>query len=348
MPRVNPASLTLSDYAMLHHNQQLLPMIQEVETSVTLLNTIPFKEASDTLEDVTGIKGDIPYATWVGLDKGVKANKGNWDQRKEGLANLESLAEFNRKVQKIAPNAEVARWENDQGHIEGMAQTAEKGILYGNPYSDPNQPLGIFPRFSLLTDRHGIYTLGSKEKQADYVTIDAGGGSSADGKMSSIILMAYGAGTPRLLYPRYSKDIGMAMDLGTRWDWVTDTEGGSREILRDHFQWMLGLSIADRKTVVRIANIDTTDTTCLTGLTKKIFEAFTVFKPQHRGSVRMFTTSEVILQLRGLRDSEKRANVFTERDTSPKNLYNPIDFGGYVLEECYNMLDTEDRLVATT
>jgi len=342
MARVNPASLTLSDYAQLHHNQQLLPMIQEVASEVTLLNTIPMKEASDTLQDVTGIKGDIPYGTWVGLDKGVKANKGNWEQRKEGLANLESLAEFNRKVQEVAPDAEVARWENDQGHIEGMAHTAEKGILYGNPYSDPNQPLGIFPRFNILTDRHGIYTVSAKEKDAGYVTLDAGG--KKDGAMSSIILMSYGNGCPKLLYPRYSKDIGMKMDLGNRWQWLTDSEGGKREVLYDHFQWMLGLSIADRKTVVRIANIDTTDTTCLEGLTNKIFEAFTVFKPQHRASVRMFTTSEVILQLRELRDSEKRANVFTERDTYPKNLYNPVNFGGYVLEECYNMLDTEDQL----
>lgn len=342
MARTVPSSLTLHDYAMTHHNFQLIEMVQEIDKDTTILNSLPLKRASDTLQDVTGVRGSIPQATWVGLDKGVKANKGNWSQRREGLANLESLAEISKKVQEVAPDPDIARWNNDADHIEGMSETAEKGVLYGNPASNENQILGFMPRFNKITDRNGEYTVDGKTKVADYVTIDAGGTDS--GSLCSILMVAYGNNCPSLLYPRFSKSLGMKVSYGDRWEMTQDTEGGKRFVLYDHFEWMLGLSIPDHKTVVRIANIDPTSDTVLGNLTNKIYEAFTVFKNAHKPSVRMYTCDDLTLALRKYRNSQRMTNVFAEKDVSPSGLAKGIDFGGYYLEDCYNMLCTEDKI----
>lgn len=330
-----PKYLTLTDVAQLTHNGELVTMVQEIERNTSIFNSLPWKQSSDMTRDITGVAGEPPKGTWVGLDKGVKANKSSWTQREEGLATCESWAEINEKTYKISPYPDQVRWQNDKMHIAGLALDAEAGLLYGNPKADPNQILGFMPRLSRITDRHGMYDSGTK--QADFVTLNAGGNNA--GAMSSILIVAKGPMAAHLLYPRYQTENGLVY-RHFNFENTIDAEGGNVRIAKSQFMVTFGLSIANRRTVVRIANIDTTSDASMEKVQSLLYEAFSVIPRIYRSSVDIWAPASVNLALR--KKFESRVTPATHAEAAPQNAYGDIYFDKFVIKECDSMLETED------
>lgn len=330
----NPDYLTLSDVASMCHNQEIVPMVDEIGKSTTLFAAMPWKQASDAMRDVTGKVTKYPTATWTGLDLGVKPSKGGWSQVEEGLAMLESWSEINEKTYDIAPNKEQARWENDQLHIRQMGMDAETGLLYGNPEVDRNQPLGFLPRFSKVTDKNRM----ASGVKYDYCTLSAGGSSS--GYMSSILLIARGPKCPTLLYPRYKENNGFLF-RHFPFENTKDEAGGNIRTALAQFQITFGLSIADPRTAVRIANIDVTNSTSVGNVRDAVYEAFAAIPQVYRSSVQIYTTSDVILALRKKYSNLVQPITYDAKSAMANNAYGDIFFDGILLHECEQMVNTE-------
>lgn len=330
----NPNYLTLSEVAQMCHNQEIVPMVDEIGKSTTLFSAMPWKQATDALRDVTGKVTKYPETAWVGLDLGTKASKGAWTQVEEGLAMLESWSEINEKTYEISPHRDQVRWENDQLHIRQMGMDAETGLLYGNPLNDPAQPLGFMPRFNKVTDRNRM----ASSVKYDYCTLSAGGSSS--GAMSSILLKARGPMAPTLLYPRYKADNGF---LYRHFDFqnTKDEAGGNVRTALSQFQITFGLSIADPRTAVRIANIDVNNSTSVGNIRDAIYEAFSAIPQIYRSSVELWTTSDVILALRKKYSNLVQPITYDARTAMANNAYGDIYFDGILLHECEQMLNTE-------
>ena len=335
-----PNYLTLSDVAQQTHNKELLPMVQEVVKPTTIFGDMPWQQASDSLSDVTGIQGDIPHGTWVGLDKGVKANKGTWKQREEGMGLLEAWAEVNEKTMSVSPNPNRLRWENDSMHLQGMGEDAEFALLYGNPLQNPNTFLGFMPRFGYCTNWEGDILAGEHQgENSPFICIDAGG---AEGKpLSSILMIANAAQGPSLIYPRYKADNGIVY---RHFDYenALDSEGGNIRVAKSQFMIMMGLKIPNRRSVIRIANIDTTDADCVNGLSNKLYEAFEAFPLMMKSSVNIYTTGNVTLAMR--KQFNERVQPTKNSDAVPKNAIGDVNFDNFYLKRCYSMLNTEGHV----
>lgn len=328
-----PAYVTLTDVAQMTHNGNIIEMAHEFEKHTSLFNSLPWKQSSDALHDVTGVVEEIPGGTWVGLDKGVKANKGRWGQREENIALLESWSVTNEKTYKIAPNGDAARWENDRLHIQGMALEAEEKLLYGNPQADINQPLGFMPRMNAVTDMYGMKS-GAK---MPYICLTAGG--STANKESSILLIAKGPMSPHLLYPRYKANNGIEFNAFP-FENSLDSEGGNIRVAKSQFIISFGLSIAHRQTVVRIANVDTSSSTSIGNISDAIYEAFAAIPREYRASVDIWTSPKVILEMR--KAYANRVNAIPSYDNAIyKNAIGDVMFDNFVMHQCDSMLDTE-------
>lgn len=329
-----PAYHTFTDIAQLTHNDNIIALADEIGKTTTLFNTLPWKQASDALHDVTGVIEEIPGATWVGLDKGVKANKGRWGQREENIALLEAWSETNEKTYKIGPNGDLVRWTNDRMHIQGMGLEAENKLLYGNPQSDPNEPLGFMPRMNLVTDMNGLKN-GAK---LPHVCLSAGG--SQVGKQSSMLLIAKGPMSPHLLYPRYKPNNGIEFNAFS-FENTLDSEGGNIRVAKSQFIISFGLSIANRRTAVRIANIGlAAGDKGVENLADCIYEAFAAFPREYQNTVEIWTTPKVILAMRK-HYNDRITAVGNYNDAIYQNAIGDVRFDGFVLRACESMLDTE-------
>jgi hypothetical protein len=337
-----PNYLTLSDVAQQTHNKELLPMVQEIEKPTTLFASMGWQQSSDSLSDVTGVQGEIPHGTWVGLDRGVKANKGTWSQREEGMGLLEAWSEVNEKTMSVSPNPDALRWENDQMHLQGMGEDAEFALLYGNPLQNPNTFLGFMPRFGYCTDWEGNILAGEHQgENSPFICIDAGG---AEGKpLSSILLVASGAPQgPRLIYPRYKENNGIVF-RHFPFENTLDAEGGNIRVAKSQFMIMMGLKIPHRRSVIRIANIDPTDATVIEGLSNKLYEAFEAMPLGMKGSVNIYTTGHVTLAMR--KSFNERVMPAKNADAVAKNAIGDVNFDNFILQRCYSMLGTEDHVI---
>ena len=330
-----PKYLTFTDVAQMTHNGNILEFAKEFQKETSLFNTLPWKQASDALHDVTGVVGDMPEATWVGLDKGVKASKGTWKQREENLALLESWSETNEKTYQIAGNGDRVRWENDRLHIIKMGLEAEEKLIYGNPETDINQPLGFIPRMNVKTDMYAKTAGGDKK---DFVCLSAGG-STAD-KESSILLIAKGPMAPHLLYPRHKRFNGIEFNAFP-FENVKDDEGGNKRVALSQFIMSFGLSIANHQSVVRICNIDTTSSgsTSIAAIPDMLYEAFASMPREYRSTVEIWTTPKVILALR--KTYAARVSPATYPDAIYKNAIGDVLFDNFVIRQCDSMVDTE-------
>ena len=330
----NPNYLTLSEVAQMCHNQEIVPMVDEIGKSTRLFSAMRWRQASDAMRDVTGKVTKYPTTKWVGLDLGAPASKGAWTQVPEGLAQLESWSEINEKTYNVSPHKDRVRWENDQLHIRQMGMDAETGLIYGNPFVDPAQPLGFMARMNKKTDHHRM----SGGVKYDYCCLDAGG--STANKQSSILMVAGGPNCPVLLYPRYQTDNGfMYRHFG--FENAKDEAGGNIRVAKSQFQITFGLSIADARTVIRIANIETTANGGFDDVRDLIYEAYAAIPQIYRSSVQIFTTADVILGLR-----KKYANLvnpvtYDAKSAMANNAYGDIFFDGKLIQECEQMLDTE-------
>lgn len=336
-----PNYLTLSDVAQQTHNKELLPMVQEIVKPTTIFADMGWVQSSDSLSDVTGIQGDIPHGTWVGLDKGVKANKGTWKQKEEGMGLLEAWSLVNEKTMSVSPNPDRLRWENDSMHLQGMGEDAEFALLYGNPLQNPNTFLGFMPRFGYCTNWEGDILAGEHQgENSPFICIDAGG---QEGRPLSSILMVSTATSfsPRMIYPRYKEDNGIVF---RHFDYenTLDEDGGNIRVAKSQFMIMMGLRIPNRRSVIRIANIDTTDDACVKGLSNKLYEAFEALPLSMKSSVNIYTTGHVTLALRKL--FNERVVPAKAADAVPRNAIGDVNFDNFVLRRCYSMLNTEDHV----
>lgn len=329
-----PAYLTFTDVAQMTHNGNIVEMAHEFEKHTSLFNSLPWKQSSDALHDVTGVVEEIPGGTWVGLDKGVKANKGRWGQREENIALLESWSETNEKTYKISPNGDAARWENDRLHIQGMALEAEEKLLYGNPAADINQPMGFMPRMNAITD---MYAMKSGVRMP-YICLDAGGTTAS--KQSSILLIAKGPMSPHLLYPRYKANNGIEFNAFP-FENSKDSEGGNIRVAKSQFIVSFGLSIANRQTAVRIANVGTASgDTGLAGISDLLYEAFAAIPREYRSSVEIWTSPKVLLGIR--KQYANRVNAIPSYDNAVyKNAIGDVMFDNFIIKSCDSMVDTE-------
>lgn len=208
-------------------------------------------EKNEMLEDMLFVEGNlptghrttvrtgIPAATWRKLNYGVIPTKSTTKQVDDACGMLETYSEVDKDLAELNGTSNEFLLSEAKPCLEGMNQSLQTGLLYGDSSIDPEKIMGLTPRFS------DAVNAGNKAQIID------GGGSS---NLTSIYLIGWGADSVHGIFPKASKAGIIFENLGQQTK--SDGNSGLYQVLRSHYQWKVGLTVRDSRYIVRIANID--------------------------------------------------------------------------------------------
>jgi hypothetical protein len=238
--------ITLQDYASrLDPTNKIAKVVEILHKKNAILDDIIWKEGNLTTGHTSTIRTGIPSPAWRILNYGVAQVKSSTAQVTDTCGMMEAYSKIDKKLAQLNGDQKEFLLDENKPIIEGFGQTLATTLFYGNTATNPEQFLGLAPRYnSLSTD----------EDLSGYNVIDAGGTGSDN---TSIWMVVWGPETVHGIYPKGST-AGMQFEyLGE--DTNTDSNGLEHQILRSHYVWDCGLTVRNWRGIARVANIDMSD-----------------------------------------------------------------------------------------
>ena len=224
----------------------------KVATIIELLN-----ETNELMQDAFVIEGNLPTGhrttmrnglpavTWRKLYGYTAPSKSTVVQVDDTAGILEGFSFVDKDLAEINGNVAALRLSEDIPFFEAMNQEFAQTLFRGNTDTDPEEFLGLSPRFSTLST-----TVGNAGTQI----IDA---ESTGSDNVSMWLLKWGVNTLHLFFPK-GTEMGLThLDMGLQTE--TNSTGGKRLGYQTNYKWKVGLSVRDYRHIVRIANIGKAD-----------------------------------------------------------------------------------------
>jgi hypothetical protein len=307
-----------------------------------VLDDLPFVEGNLPTGHKTTVRASLPTPTWRLLNRGVQPVKSTTNQIVETCGMMEAYSEIDKDLAMLNGNSAAWRLSEDTAVIEGMNQALTTALMYGDTSVDPEQFVGLAPRYYQVNGGSSI-TAGN--------VIDAGGGTNS----TSIWLVGWSTDTVHGIFPKGSK-AGLSMnDLGEQTIYDAQTPAGRYQAYRTHYQWKVGLAVRDWRFVVRIANVgiaalettgDTSDTSA--NIIKFMSQALDKLPPT--GSVRpvFYMNQRVRAMLRVKMLSKSNAFITLENLQGPSITRPTLNFMGVPCRRVDGIKNTETALTTTT
>ena len=197
-------------------------------------------ECNDGSRHKHTVRTGLPSVAWGQLYKGIPQSKSTKAQVVDVTGFVEGASTVDTRLFKNTNADEGAiRMSEAKSFIEAMNQEVASKFFYGNTASDPDQFLGLAPRFNDTTAPNGSQII-------------LGGGVGSDN--TSIWFNTWGDKQTSLLYPQGSEAGLQREDQGRQR--VLDGSNNPYYVLEEVFTWNVGLAVEDWRYVSRIANID--------------------------------------------------------------------------------------------
>lgn len=198
-------------------------------------------ECNDGTNHKTTVRNGLPEPQFRKFYQGAKCTKGEYTTVTDGTAMLSDYSNVDKDLAELNGNTNQFRLNEADAHIQGMNNTVQENIIYGNKGKNASAFDGFATRYNTISTTKG---------EIGYQVIDAGGTGTDN---TSIYLIGWGEKSAHLIYPRGSKAGLDHKDLGE--ETVKDSNGDEYQAYRDYFSWKLGLSVRNYRASGRIANI---------------------------------------------------------------------------------------------
>lgn len=339
MAVLSTAYPTLLDVARRIDPQGKIPAIIEVLNKYNeILDDMAWVEGNLPTGHQVTVRSGLPTATWRLANQGISPVKSETNKIVETCGELAAYSTIDRTIAELNGNTADFRASEDVAFLEGMNQQLATALIYGDTSVNPEQFVGLSPRYYSKTAATAPVTYTN--------VIDAGGDSTAN--LTSVWVVAWSDQTVHGIFPKGSKAGFQMQDLGEQT--VYDSDGKPYQAYRTFFQWKCGISVKDWRFVVRIANInidaletatDTSDTSC--NLLKYINQALDKFPPI--GSVRpvIYANQRVRAMLRAKLQAKSNAFITISELESPIYGFKrpTLQFMGVPVRRCDSILNTE-------
>ena len=188
------------------------------------------------------VRTGLPAVTWGKLYQGIPQSKSRTAQVEDTTGFVEGLSTIDERLLKLSSNEGAVRLSEAMSYLEAMNQEVASKMFYGNTASDPEEFMGLSPRFNDTSAANGAQI------------IDAGGTGSDN---TSIWFITWGERQCHLLYPKGTMAGVTREDMGRQR--VLDDNGNAYYAKEEKFCWYVGLAVKDWRYISRIANIDVSD-----------------------------------------------------------------------------------------
>lgn len=222
---------------------------ERIATIIELLS-----ETNEVMEDMITVEGNtqtghrttmrsgLPTVTFRKLYGYTQPSKSTTVQVDETCALMEGFSILDEDLAELGGDAAALRLSEDQAFLQAMNQEFVEKLFYGNTDTDPEEFLGLAPRFGSLSASNGSQI------------VDAGGTGSDN---TSMWLVKWGENYTHGIYPKGTMAGLKHNDMGKQTE--TDSSGGKRVVYQTQYKWKTGLAVRDYRHIARIANIDISD-----------------------------------------------------------------------------------------
>lgn len=212
-------------------------IIELMNAENSMLDDILWKEATDYDGNRTTVRSGLPSVYWRRLYKGIPLSKSSVANIKDPVGMLEGRSEIDLKLLEIHQSqAKAYRLSEARAYTEAMRQELATAFFYGNVRGNPDGIHGFDPRYAFT---------GAPQ------VVDAGG--TKDEACTSIWGVVWGENDTMGIFPKDSI-AGLQHKEIAEYD-AFDEDGNVFRAVGDLYQWNVGLSVRDWRSVVRIANI---------------------------------------------------------------------------------------------
>lgn len=288
-------------------------------------------ECNDGTSHKTTVRNGLPDPQFRKFYQGVPATKGDYTQVTDATAMLSDYSYVDKDLADLNGNTNQFRLNEADAHIQGMNNTVQENIIYGNKGKNSSSFDGFATRYN---------TISNVEGEIGYQVLDAGGKGTAN---TSIYLIGWGDKSAHLIYPKGSKAGLDHKNIGE--DTVKDDNGNSYQAYVDYFSWNVGLSVRNYRASGRIANIDTTalggeNAPDLIGLMIQLFYRAKRHANLSKAKLVWYVneTIETYLHLQARKDKNVNLTVETVEGKPV------VMFLGIPVKSCTQILNTEDKV----
>lgn len=213
--------------------------------SIVLTQDMPVKEGSEMGGHEFAFRTSIPRGAWRQMNMGTPYAKSTTGKSRVDIAELVAYSQVDRTMARRSGDITGFRESEDVAFLEGMGQTIEETVWYGNTVADPRQFNGLSTFYNTL----------DPDNAANGANVLDGRGRGSSN--ASIWLIGWSPRTLFGLYPRGSK-AGLYMEDKSDTVPAYDSLGNRFEAYTTFFQQEIGFCPEDWRYGARIANLDVT------------------------------------------------------------------------------------------
>lgn len=226
-------------YKMQDGQGQFNPIIEMLMEMNPVLDDAIAVECNKGTTHLHTVRTGLPTVTWGKLYQGIPNSKGRTAQVEDTTGFVEGLSTIDERLLNLSTNEGAVRLSEARAYLEAMSQEVATKLFYGDTASDPEEFMGLAPRFNDLSASNGNQI------------IDAGGTGSDN---TSIWFVTWGDNQCQLLYPKGTQAGVQREDMGRQR--VTDGSSNAYYAKEEKFTWHVGMAVKDWRYVSRIANVD--------------------------------------------------------------------------------------------
>lgn len=312
---------TLVELAKRTNNGNLLEIAEVLSITKEMFQDAVWVEANQTASHVGTKRTNLPSGTHRQANQGVASEASSTKQVAEPICRLEAHSRVDEAILDLAPDKAKARSQEDLAFVEGLGQTIETNMIYGDIDTNPEQIDGLATRYDATADANVI------------------GASGTGNDTTSLWIIEWGPMKVHMIYPKGSQaglqteDMGKQLvtnDSGSTYFWAWFTK----------FVAWYGLYVHDDRCVQRIANIETSGSTNTLD-DNDIIEALNLL-PQAGGggSTAIYVNRTLKTQLEILAKDKTNVNY-----TSDNAFGVPVTrFRGIPVRLCESIVNTESAI----
>lgn len=311
---------------------QFNPIIEMLTQMNPILDDAIAMEANKGTTHLTTIRTGLPSVTWGMLYKGIPQSKSSKQQVEDTTGFVEGLSTVDERLLELAgANAGNIRLSEATAFLEAMSNEVATKIFYGNTNADPEQFMGLAPRFN------------DKNAPNGNQIVDAGGTGSDN---TSIWFITWGENQTHLIYPKGTQAGLQRDDKGSQR--VQDGDGNAYYVKEELFRWHIGLTVRDWRYVVRIANVDISD---LAAGTVKLYDFMrkAYYRLQNRrvagGKFAIYANRDIMEALDALATNAGATDSFIRLKPMEIEGKEVLAYRGIPIRETDALVNTEARVV---
>lgn len=212
-----------------------------------IVDAMLFKEGNLPTGERVTIRTGLPTTYWRQMNAGVPNSKATSAQVDEQCGQLTARSQIDASIARLNGNTPEFRLSESRAFIEAMGQEMAQTLFYGSA-ANPEEFIGLANRYTATTDGNG-----------DNILLAGGTGSDN----ASVWLLGLGEKGVYGVFPKGSAAGLNHEDLGL--DDAFDSSNNRFRAYMDYYEWNAGMVVKDWRYAVRIANIDISELTGLSG-----------------------------------------------------------------------------------